>query len=239
MRRLDVLFVHPNASKDIYQKLSDNYSAIEPPIWAMMLAGNVRKYGYSAAILDSEAEHLTPKQTAISISEHNPKLVVIVVYGQQPSASTQNMQGVKYICDEMNKSYPEYKILLTGLYPSACSRKSLEDEKATYICQGEGPQTILGLLKSNMNDVSQLKKIPGLWYRDENNNICYTKPASIIPQGQLEIEMPSLSWDLISMDRYRTATWHSMTNNNNKEPIIIILSHSVFEHSHIGTGAPQ
>ena len=39
---LDILFVHPNASKAIYQDLSKNHSAIEPPIWAAMLANTVR-----------------------------------------------------------------------------------------------------------------------------------------------------------------------------------------------------
>ena len=33
---LDLLLVHPNASKKIYQDLSKTFSAIEPPIWAGM-----------------------------------------------------------------------------------------------------------------------------------------------------------------------------------------------------------
>ena len=41
---LDILFIHPNASKKIYQDLSSDHSAIEPPIWAGMLANSVRKY---------------------------------------------------------------------------------------------------------------------------------------------------------------------------------------------------
>ena len=35
---IDILFVHPNASKIIYQDLSKRAAAIEPPIWAAMLA---------------------------------------------------------------------------------------------------------------------------------------------------------------------------------------------------------
>ena len=55
MRKLDVLFVHPNGAPIIYQKLSKEYSAIEPPIWAALLANNAREKGYSANILDCEA----------------------------------------------------------------------------------------------------------------------------------------------------------------------------------------
>ena len=40
---LDILFIHPNASKKIYQGLSNNHSAIEPPIWAAMLANHCKK----------------------------------------------------------------------------------------------------------------------------------------------------------------------------------------------------
>jgi len=47
MTKLDVLFIHPNASKKIYQDLSKDLSAIEPPIWAALLANHVRTKGYS------------------------------------------------------------------------------------------------------------------------------------------------------------------------------------------------
>ena len=49
MSKLDILFVHPNASEKIYQGLAKNNSAIEPPIWAGMLANHVRSRGFSTA----------------------------------------------------------------------------------------------------------------------------------------------------------------------------------------------
>ena len=49
---LDILFVHPNGSKKIYQDLSKNHSAIEPPIWAAMLANHCRSKGFGVQILD-------------------------------------------------------------------------------------------------------------------------------------------------------------------------------------------
>ena len=92
-KQLDVLFIHPNASKKIYQDLSKSFSAIEPPIWAALLANHVRTKGYSVKILDAEADLLTHKQTAEKICEENPLLAVFMIYGQQPSASTQCMPG--------------------------------------------------------------------------------------------------------------------------------------------------
>ena len=38
---IDILFVHP-VSEVIYQDLAKRNSAIEPPIWAVMLANSVR-----------------------------------------------------------------------------------------------------------------------------------------------------------------------------------------------------
>ena len=94
MSNLDVLFVHPNASGKIYQSLSKDFSAIEPPIWAALLANGVRAKGHNVKILDCEALRLSIEESAEKIAAESPKLVAIAVYGQQPSASTQNMVGV-------------------------------------------------------------------------------------------------------------------------------------------------
>ena len=49
---LDILFVHTNASKKIYQDLSKDHSAFEPPIWAGMLANHCRNKKFKVEILD-------------------------------------------------------------------------------------------------------------------------------------------------------------------------------------------
>lgn len=214
---IDVLYVQPNGAGIIYQELSKNYSAIEPPIWAAMLAQHSRKNGFSVALLDCEAERLSPDESAKKIIEINPRLVAIVVYGQQPSASTQNMYGASLLCDRLKDSESASKIVLVGLHPSAVSRETLNSEKTDFVCQGEGAYTIDGLLQSDMNNPLHLQKIPGLWYRDNGNVEC-TRPANIIPQKDLEHELPGMAWDLLPMDLYRTANWHAMSNNNDREP---------------------
>tara|TARA_R100000008_G_scaffold86793_1_gene81646 strand:+ start:12466 stop:13977 length:1512 start_codon:yes stop_codon:yes gene_type:complete len=219
MRKLDVLFVHPNASRRVYQDLSKDLSAIEPPIWAALLAKHVVSKGFAAGILDCEAEQMTAQVSARAINDIGAKLTVIVVYGQQPSASTQNMQGVNDILEVLKEQWPENKVLLTGLYPSAVSRLTMQQEKADFVCQGEGPKTITGLLQiSDLSDETQLKKVPGLWYRDSDSNICFTKPAPLIKQNEMQQELPGMAWDLLPMEKYRTSNWHAMSNNNDKTP---------------------
>ena len=90
---IDILFVHENASIKIYQGLAEKHAAIEPPIWAAMLANSARNQGYDAQILDAEAERIDYKETAKRIGDYKARIVCFVVYGQQPSASSQNMEG--------------------------------------------------------------------------------------------------------------------------------------------------
>ena len=116
--KLDVLFVHPNAAGKVYQDLSKDLSAIEPPIWAALLANHTRIKGYTTEILDCEAERQSPEESAKLISSKNPRLCVIVVYGQQPSASTQNMAGVRVLLEKI-KDNCKTKTVLVGLHPSA------------------------------------------------------------------------------------------------------------------------
>ena len=232
MNKLDVLFVHPNASKKIYQDLSKGFSAIEPPIWAALLANHTRQRDYATRILDCEAEGFSAEESATAIVDVDARLTVFVVYGQQPSASTQNMQGVHDILEILDARGSQIKTLLTGLHPSAVSRFCMEQEKVDFVCQGEGPRTITALLEiSNMGDVDQLKKVPGLWYRDDTaaridngkicldkESICFTAPAPLIEQGELQDELPGMAWDLLPMDKYRTSNWHAMSNNNDRAP---------------------
>ena len=217
---MDVLFVHPNASQKVYQELSKDLSAIEPPIWAALLAQHTRNKGYDTKILDCEAERLTAKQSAIAIDKVDARLTVFVVYGQQPSASTQNMQGVHDVLEILKNRtfFDDRKILLTGLHPSAVSRITMKSEKMDFVCQGEGPKTIVGLLEtSNMDEIEELKNVPGLWYR-EFGEIKFTKPAPLIKQREMHTELPGMAWDLLPMDKYRTSNWHAMSNDNKREP---------------------
>ena len=156
MSQLDVLFVHPNASKKIYQGLSKDFSAIEPPIWAALLANHVRSKGHSVKILDCEAERLSPSASASTIASYDAKLIAFVIYGQQPSASTQNMSGARDILNILKEGHPDTKTILIGLHPSAISRNTLESENTDFVCQGEGLKTITGLLGVDMDNVDEL-----------------------------------------------------------------------------------
>jgi len=214
---IDVLFVHPNGSPIIYQELSKTYSAIEPPIWAGLLANNARKNNFKTKILDCEAERFGAEESANAIKAINPRLVALVIYGQQPSASTQNMIGARVLLEELKNKDFIGKTILIGLHPSATSRNTMETEITDFVCQGEGPHTIKALLEIDMNNTEHLSTVPSLWYRDDQDTKC-TTPAPIIPQEELATELPGMAWDLLPMDKYRTSNWHAMTNEDDRSP---------------------
>src|SRR5438874_12424334 len=90
---VDLVLVNPGSRMKIYQSLGARLTAVENPVWAGLIATFVRKKGFSVAIVDAEADELTPEQTAERVKLLEPTLVTIVVYVHQPSASPQNMTG--------------------------------------------------------------------------------------------------------------------------------------------------
>ena len=144
--------------KKVYQELSKDYSAIEPPFWAALTAGFTRRKGFDVEILDANAENLSLEETVEAVEYCNPRLTNIVVYGQHPSASTQLMSGVSALCAGIKSANPERKLILTGLHPSALPERTLQEEACDFVCEGEGFHTILGLLKE-----TPLAHVPGLW----------------------------------------------------------------------------
>ncbi len=222
MKQLDILFIHPNASKKIYQDLAKDFSAIEPPIWAGMLASHCLAKGFSAEILDTEALHLTDEQSAEKIKEANPKVACFVVYGQQPSASSQNMDGAVALAELVKNIAPQIKILFVGGHVSALTEEVLTNHACVDLaCQNEGVYTISQLLQTNLKD--KLENVPGLAFRD-NGRIVLNKPSPIVAKENLPQHLPGVAWDLLPMERYRTSLWHSYSNNTQRQPFAAIYT---------------
>jgi hypothetical protein len=55
-KQLDLVLVNPGSRMQIYQSLGSTLSAIEPPVWAGLMAAFVRNHGFSVRILDGEGQ---------------------------------------------------------------------------------------------------------------------------------------------------------------------------------------
>jgi anaerobic magnesium-protoporphyrin IX monomethyl ester cyclase len=224
-RQLDILFVHPNASKKIYQDLSNEFSAIEPPIWAAMLAQHCRSNGFGSQILDCEAEKFNYIESAQVIKDANPRIVCFVVYGQQPSASTQNMHGAVGLADELKKIAPNLRTLFVGGHVAALPRETLKEPSIDMVCQNEGVYTISGLLSiNNLEDETQISKVRGLGYKVDGVPVL-NEPSPIVAKKDLSRDLPGMAWDLLpDISKYRTAGWHSWSNNTENAPFAALYT---------------
>ena len=205
-QQLDLLLINPGARDQVYGKLGLSLSGIEPPLWCGLIAGFIRKNGFSVKIIDAEAENYSPQQVADQIAEQNPLLAAIIVLGSNPSASsTPKMTAAGNILRLLKTNAPEIKTLLGGLHPSALPERTLLEEEVDFVCQGEGFSTILDLLKLLKSEmVSPQFKIDGLWYKNKEKVISNPIPA---PLKNLD-DLPFPAWDLLPMEKYRAHNWH-------------------------------
>ena len=216
---LDVLFINPGNRRAVYQELGNAFSAIEPPSLAGLFAGYVRNKGFSTAIIDAPAYNLSPEEVAQQVMDRfDPVLIVMVVYGFQPSASTQNMPSAGATVRALKALNPQYKILMTGTHPAALPERTLREEACDFVCDREGPETIL-LTAQALKAATKLNAIPSLWYRVQDM-IMHNPPGELM--DDLDAEMPGVAWDLLPMDKYRAHNWHCFEHIHARQPYVSI-----------------
>jgi radical SAM superfamily enzyme YgiQ (UPF0313 family) len=204
-RHVDLIVVNPGGRLNIYQSLGAKLSAIEPPVWAGLIATYLRKKGIRVEIIDANAENLTSQDVADRVVEGQPLLTALVVYGHNPSASTQVMPAARAICRCMKEKDRDLKILLVGGHVAALPDRTMQEETADFVCDGEGPVTILELLQALSSPSRDFRHVRGLRYR-EGVEIRSTSPAPLVTA--LDSEMPGIAWDLLPMEKYRAHNWH-------------------------------
>jgi radical SAM superfamily enzyme YgiQ (UPF0313 family) len=202
----DLVLVNPGSRTKIYQSLGAKLTAVENPVWAGLIATFVRNKGFSVQIVDAEADELTPEQTAERVKLLDPTLVTIVVYGHQPSASTQNMTGASAIASAIKNLAPDLPLLMLGGHVAALPERTLEEEAVDYVAKDEGLYTIVDLLDGfRQSPYPELGKIRGLAYREHGRAV--SNPAAPLVKD-LDTDMPGAAWDLLPMHKYRAHNWH-------------------------------
>jgi anaerobic magnesium-protoporphyrin IX monomethyl ester cyclase len=212
MNKKNVVLVSPPARLEVYQGLSGSLAAIEPPVWAGLIAEFLRSKDVSVSIVDAEANNFDHKQTAEAAASFSPDLVVFVVYGQQPSASTQCMPAAAKSCTFL-KELIKVPTMVMGTHSSALPLRTLQQEPYDYVCQGEGPYTVLELFNSIMNGTS-LSEVSGLWYMKKGipqNNPVKDKITD------LDKELPRQALDLLDMTKYRAHNWHCFDDLDSRD----------------------
>ena len=211
---LDLLLINPGGRNRIYQALGDEFTAIEPPLWARLIAGYCIDKGWTVEILDAEAEGIGPDEVARRVCAKAPRLVGMVVFGHQPSASTQQMVAASEACWAIKDQCPGQKIIIVGGHVSALPKHTLAEEDVDYVCDGEGPVTIDGLLRGH-----DAATIPGLAWRD-GDTIRKNPPAPLIDINQLH----GNAWRLLPMEKYRAHNWQCFGDLDTRQPYAAICT---------------
>ena len=222
---IDVLFVNPNAAEIIYQNLSKKFSAIEVPVWSLLLAQSCRSKGFSVDILDCDAERLTDQESIDRIKYINPRFVCFVVYGQNPNSGTTTMAGAISLCTKL-KQQSDIRTCFVGSHTSALPKEVLAVESIDFILQNEGVYSLHNLL--NVRHQSDLHKIRGIGFK-EDDQLILTDPEKIVPQDRMDIDLPGYAWDLLPfknkpLDLYRSHFWHANFDHNKRTPFAAIYT---------------
>lgn len=220
-KKTDLLIIKPADKKKIYGSLSASLSAIEPPLWAGLIAAYCRKNGLSVAIIDVEAEDLGPEEAAQKAKGYVPHLVAFVVTGTNLSASTWNMSGAREYIKALQVVLAGVKTLLWGLHPSALPERTLREEGTDFVCQGEGFTAITELVKLLKRGVhNNTYDISGLWYMKDGKVSANARPPLIKDLDAL----PPVAWDLLPMEKYRAHNWHCFDDLENRQPYGVIYT---------------
>src|SRR5262249_29294432 len=137
-RKLDLLLINPGNRSQVFQSLAADLAAIEPPVWAGLIATFIRAGGFAVQIVDAEAEGLSFDETACRVVDMEPTLTAVIVYGHQPSASTQNMPAAGGVCEMVKEKTPHLKTIFVGGDGGALPGRNVLEEGGGFSCGGGG-----------------------------------------------------------------------------------------------------
>ncbi|MCK4493224.1 MAG: cobalamin-dependent protein [Methylococcales bacterium] len=209
----DIVFINPGDRKAVFQELGLTLTAIEPPFQIASYAAYLRNNGFSVAIIDANAENISPAETAQKVKALNPLLTAVIVYGNQPSASTQNMTISGKIVNAVKTGSDSF-VVLGGLHASALPKQTFEQENADFIIEGEEQIPLKELLEYLKGD-KDLSEVRGIWYKENDTTKHNPKPPLI---KDLDEYLPIAAWDLLPMAIYRAHNWHCFDDIENRQP---------------------
>lgn len=222
MDSLHLLLVNPGGREKIYQQLGGEFTAIEPPLWCRLIAGYVRDRGFSVEIIDSEALDIGSENLARMIAERRPKLVGMIVFGHQPSASTQQMVAAHDVCAALKRRAPDIPLIMVGGHVSALPERTLREEAVDFACNSEGPITIHRLLQAlGTGGTPEFSGVEGLvWWKGKE---VQSNPAPELIKD-VDKDLHGNAWDLLPMEKYRAHNWQCFGDLESRQPYASIYT---------------
>lgn len=228
---MDALFVNPDSSAKAYQDLAKTFSAIEPPTWSLLLAESCRSKGFGVGILDCDAERLSLSESVKRIEDATPRLIVMVLYGQNPNSGTTSMIGAIKLAQAIKDAGIAAPICFVGSHVSALPKEVLAYDCVDLVLLNEGVYALHNLLASNLKD--DIRSIKGVGYKDGNSRgkalLYLNPPERVVPQSHMDVDLPGYAWDLLPykerpLDLYRAHFWHAGFDHKKRTPFAAIYT---------------
>jgi anaerobic magnesium-protoporphyrin IX monomethyl ester cyclase len=213
----DIVLLSPGGSHGIFgSDLARSLISIEQPLWCRLCAGYLLDRGVDVTIVDQEALRLTPEAAAVLVAAERPRVAAIVVWGHQPSASTQAMPGARALAEAIRCAAPSVTIVMLGNHPSALPERTLREEPVDYVIDGEGPASLHALLEGGGPS-----SVPGLVWRHHDRVI----HNPLAPLLDLDRDLHGRAWHLLpSPSRYRAHTWQCLDDQSRRRPYAAVYT---------------
>ena len=185
---MDILFLNPpwhKKSGNIWKSVS----SCMPPFGLGILAALAREGGFSAAIIDFNAECIGLDRVQERLPDSAPKFVGI-------TATTILIDIALELAKMAKKRYPETKIIIGGVHATVMPEEVLKSPDVDYILMGEGENSLLELLAGKDPQTTR-----GIGFKN-NGVIILNSPQPIIPDINV---FPIMAYDLLPMSKYYSA----------------------------------
>lgn len=173
--------------------INPSFYALVPqaPLGTLYIAAVAEQDGNQVKVLDGSATAYTTEDMLSEIGTFNADVVGI-------SGHINTIVLAYYIGKAIKESYPEVKIVFGGPQVTALPMQTMEKEFVDFVLVGESEYSFRDLIRSLDHQMKGLEKIPGLYYR-QNNEVKITRPPERI--NNLD-NLPFPARHLIPMERY-------------------------------------
>ena len=182
-------------------------------------------------IVDCDAERLSLEATVRRVQDVKPRLIVMVLYGQNPNSGTTSMIGAITLADALKQAGVGAPICLVGSHISALPKEVLAEESVDLVLLNEGVYALHNLLRSDLKH--DLPSIKGIGYKRSNGaagpTAILNPPERTVPQSHMDVDLPGYAWDLLPckerpLDLYRAHFWHAGFNHGARTPFAAIYT---------------
>ena len=161
------------------------------------MAESARSKGFKVNILDANAEKLDPASILLRLKEINPRILCLVVYGQNVNAGTANMSGAIFISDYLKKNDFKSPICIIGSHVQALPIETLKKEKSIdFVFTNEAVYALRNVLKLFDFTSRSLSTIKGIAFR-EGEEIIMSPPEKVVATKDMDNDLPGYAWDLL------------------------------------------